>query len=134
MVEQSGKRRGRQRDRKREALWRRTLARQDRSGLTARAFCRREQLSEPSFYAWRREIARRDAEPRRNTPAGQPSAAKLHPPAFLPVVLAPGVSESGIVIELRGGRLLRLSESIPAARLAELVCALEAACAREIQP
>jgi hypothetical protein len=42
------------------AFWRVVLRKQRRSGLTARAFCRQEQLSEASYYAWRREIARRD--------------------------------------------------------------------------
>jgi hypothetical protein len=52
------------------------------------------------------------------------------PPAFLPVILngdPPPLESTGIVIELRGGRKLRLSESTPAARLAELVCAIEVA-------
>jgi hypothetical protein len=33
-----------------------------RSGLTGRDFCAEHDLSEPSFYAWRREIAARDEE------------------------------------------------------------------------
>lgn len=47
-----------------EQLWRDRLARQVRSGLTVREFCRREGLPEPSMYGWRRELARRDAERR----------------------------------------------------------------------
>jgi len=39
---------------------------------------------------------------------------------------APSAAEAGIVIELRGGRALRLPGSTPAARVAELVRALEA--------
>jgi hypothetical protein len=35
------------------------------SGLSVRGFCRREGLAESNFYAWRRTIVQRDAEPKR---------------------------------------------------------------------
>lgn len=44
-----------------EAFWRLVLSEQQQSGLSIRAFCAEEGLSEPSFYAWRREIRKRDA-------------------------------------------------------------------------
>ena len=50
------------RDESREVVWRRVLGRFSGSGLSVRAFCRRERLTEASFYAWRRTIAQRDAE------------------------------------------------------------------------
>ena len=50
------------RDAAKEQRWRRLLGRWRRSGLTVRAFCAEHGLSEPNFYAWRREIARRDEE------------------------------------------------------------------------
>lgn len=107
----------RNRDRNREAFWRGVLTRHGKSGLSARAFCRREQLSEPSFYAWRRTLAQRDA------------ADKQSPrPAFLPAAIRAAPAAGGaMVIELRGGRALKLPESMAAARLAELIHALEAA-------
>lgn len=37
-------------------LWRQRLARFDSSGLSATAFCAREAISLPSFYAWRRRL------------------------------------------------------------------------------
>lgn len=46
-----------------EAFWRGVLDRQRTSGLSVRRFCLREEISEASFYAWRREILRRNAEP-----------------------------------------------------------------------
>jgi hypothetical protein len=55
-------RRGYLRDAAKERFWRRVLKRQARSGLTGRAFCRREGLSEPSYYGWKRIIAERDVE------------------------------------------------------------------------
>ena len=45
-----------------EQFWRLVLEEHSRSGLTAREFCRRESISEPSFYSWRRKIRERDAE------------------------------------------------------------------------
>ena len=45
-----------------EQFWRLVLDEQAKSGLTVRAFCRQEGISEPSFYAWRRELAVRDGQ------------------------------------------------------------------------
>jgi len=50
------------RDPEKERAWRQAIKRQAKSGMTIRAFCRSEGLSEPSFHAWRRELNRRDAE------------------------------------------------------------------------
>jgi transposase-like protein len=105
-----------QRDSKREALWRGVLARQCGSGLSVRAFCRREKVSEPSFYAWRRVLRQRDQQRPR--------------PAFVPLMVRDHQGDDGgepITIDLRGGRVLRLPALIAAARLAELVHAIEAA-------
>ena len=44
-----------------EAFWRLVLEEFRASGLSIRAFCRREGLSEPSFFAWRRTFQERDA-------------------------------------------------------------------------
>lgn len=54
--------RGGRRDAAKEANWRRWVALQTSSGLNIRAFCQREQLSEASFYAWRKELMRRTTE------------------------------------------------------------------------
>lgn len=57
----------------REQFWRLVLEEHEKSGLNAREFCRRESISEPSFYAWRRKIRDRD------------SAAESPPVELLPV-------------------------------------------------
>jgi hypothetical protein len=106
----------RNRDVGREQAWRRRLAKQAASGLGVRAFCRREQLAESAFYAWRRTIAERDVEAR----------PELRRPAFVPaVVRGEPRREGSITIELAGRRVLRLPEAISAERVAELVEALE---------
>lgn len=45
-----------------EAFWRSKLLDQPRSGLNVRRFCERAGISQPSFYAWRREIQKRDVQ------------------------------------------------------------------------
>ena len=108
-----------QRDATKEAFWRDAIRRQANSGLSIREFCRRQQISESSFHERRRTFQERDAR--------RPAA----PPAFLPVVVreqrpVEATSDSGLVIELRGGRRLCLPGSTPATRVAELISALEA--------
>ena len=104
----------RRRDPEREVRWREVMARQAASGLSVRAFCRREEIAEAQFYAWRRTIARRDAEAADATPAFMPAMVTG-------LVAAP----PSIAVEWPGGRVLRLPESTPAERLAALVHALE---------
>ena len=48
--------------------WRRRLAKFDSSGLTVVDFCRREQVSQASFYYWSKRIPGRD----RSTTGGLP--------------------------------------------------------------
>ena len=110
-----------QRDAEKEAFWRDAIRRQTVSGLSVREFCRRQRLSEPSFYERRRTFLERDTR--------RPAT----PPAFVPLIVrdespaSPSAAESGIVIELRGGRALRLPGSMSARKVAELVRALEEA-------
>lgn len=111
-----------QRDPERERFWRETLKRQAGSGLTVRAFCAEEQLAETAFHAWRRVLRERDQE-RRGATAATPA------PAFVPVVVRPdGRREpdaAGIIIDLRGGRAMRLPTSMPTEQLARIVRAIE---------
>lgn len=119
------------RDAAKERFWRDALQRFAASGLGVRGFCRRENLAESAFYAWRRTIAQRDRSSPPPPPtssvvsAKAPGAAKR--PHFLPVLVSdPAPRHAAITLELLGGRVLRLPESIAAERLADLVAALEA--------
>ena len=98
---------------KREAWWRRVVAKQAGSGMSIRASCAKHGVKDPAFYWWRAELARRDATR---------SAA-----AFVPVVVEPAeaVPADGLKIELRGGRALRLPASLTMAKIGELVRAIE---------
>ena len=91
-----------------EKLWREHLARQAAGKLSIREYCARAGVSEPSFYAWRRELARRDAttgqraEPRKSQAASsrpasrqveaavRKSAAASHPANAAPLKPAAG--------------------------------------------
>jgi hypothetical protein len=117
------------RDPAKERHWRRVLGQWRRSGRTGRDFCAEQQLSEPSFYAWKREIARRDHEraartkaPMRTKASRRPAATAL--PAFLPVTVeAAGACALEVVVA--HGRLLRVRPGFDAAVLRRLLAVLE---------
>ena len=106
------------RDLTREARWRGLVAGQRKSGLSVRAFCSREQVTESAFYAWRREIGLRDQQ-----------KVAVRSPAFVPVMMSgmAAGSDGHIVIELRDGRVLRVPPGLLTVRITELVRAIEAA-------
>jgi hypothetical protein len=78
-----------------ERMWREVLRRWRQSDLTIRAFCAREGLSEPSFYQWRRELARRDRAAAKTARPGNHAAASV--PRFVPVEV---VAQTTTTIEI----------------------------------
>src|SRR5437016_6342129 len=83
------------RDRGKERFWRTMVRQWRRSGLSVRAFCEEQRLSEPSFYAWRRILRERDSEAVRFlavqvTAEPQTSAAADTAPGRLELVLSGG--------------------------------------------
>jgi len=77
-----------------ERFWRSMVKQQRQGGATIRTFCREQGISEPSFYAWRKELQRRDAE----RSAGARSAAVGRR-------VAAGESEGRLIpVEVVGGR------------------------------
>jgi transposase len=100
-----------------EAFWRMAIEEQATSGLSVREFCRREGIAEASFFAWRREIRRRDGS--------VDEAAELVPvqvvdklsPATVPS------SETGGLLEIvtPSGFTLRLDDHIEPAQLRALL-------------
>ena len=119
----------RERNSNREKFWRDMLTRFKASGLSVRTFCQQEQLSEPSFYGWRQTIRLRDEhrDVALNQPLSSRSAKRRRKPAaFVPVVVDQGSfsATAGMSLELRGGRTLRLSDSISIERVTALIRAL----------
>jgi transposase len=84
-----------------EDLWRQRLQRFERSGLSAVAFCAKEGVSAPSFYAWRQRLRQRTSEQVAGTARPADGAARLVPVRLLPLA-AP------VEVVLPGGLVLRL--------------------------
>ena len=102
------------RDPKLERRWRDLIARWERSDLTVRDFCADHSVSEPSFYAWRRELSARDREP---GPVIPPV------PTFVPVRVTP---PAGLEVVLPTGVIVRVPAGADPATVAQLVAALGA--------
>lgn len=125
----------------RERFWREVLDHFSASGLSIRAFCRREGLAESAFYAWRRELRLRDDKSGMGgtIPTRGQEVTIGTPAAFVPAVIAatslPSASSAcdeatfaapSIALEIIGGCVLRFHGATAAAQLAELVCHLQA--------
>ena len=91
-----------------EQFWRSAIGQWKQSGLSVRAFCAQRQLSQASFYAWRRELAKRDR-------AGSPTLK------FLPVQLR---ADLLLKIALPDGLVVRAPAAIEPIAVAALVRAL----------
>jgi transposase len=105
---------GKPRDPRKEQFWRRMLRQWQRSGLSVRAFCQQHGLSQPSFYAWRRTLADRDAQ-----------AVTFVPVEVLPESLPLPTSAGGLELLLAGGRVLRIGPAFDAPTLRRLLAVLE---------
>ena len=114
------------RDTAKEQHWRRLLRSWRRSGLTGRDFCSRNGLSEPSFYSWKREIARRDQEAVAKTVRAEKRLRGGRRPTFMQVTIAGGASDPSVIeVVVARGRLLRIRPGFDAATLRDLVRVLE---------
>jgi transposase-like protein len=93
------------------------IEQQERSGLSVAAFCRKQKVSPPSFYAWRRKWTQRQ------TPK---STRRQATPRFVPVRLPAAPAEfevrlpNGITVGVPGNFV-----EAPLATLLELVAKLE---------
>jgi hypothetical protein len=103
---------GRRRDGGLERGWRQHIEQQRSSGLSVRDYCDAHDLTESSFYLWRRTLAERDRE---------------STPAFVPVVItdAPRVEASPIEIRLAGGQRVRVRAGCDRKLLADVLAVLE---------
>lgn len=115
---------GPRRDAAKHRFWEGCIGRWRKSGLSVREFCRRESLSEPLFYSWRRELARREQcepDPR------QLSRPKPRRATFVPIeVVAPRFApKAGIEIVLPHGRRLRVRPGFDRVTLEAILDVLE---------
>lgn len=142
------KQKGPQRDLEKQRFWQHQVRQWRRSGQSIREYCRENALSEPSFYAWRRELARRRqasavtgrarGATRAHRGAGSRTGPAGVPTAFLPVrVVTPGTGEAGrghptaveaaggVEILLAQGRTLRVRTGFDRQTLADVLVVLE---------
>ncbi|SRR6266403_178512 len=102
---------------RKEQFWRRQVRRWRGSGLSVRAFCAEQGLSEPSFYVWRRRLTEREA-----------AAVQFVPLTVTPEVrTATGADGSAGALELvlGSGRRLRIGSGFDGLTLARLLVLLE---------
>jgi hypothetical protein len=99
-----------------EQYWRAMLRRWHDSGLSVRAFCEEHGLAVPSFYAWRRTLAQRDAAVR-FVPVQVTAEPELR-------TMAAG-SPSGLELVLAADRRLRIAPGFDAPTLRRLLALLE---------
>lgn len=100
---------GPRRDTDKERFWRARVVQWRRSGLPVRKFCRREGLSEPLFYSWRRELARREMSASLAGEVTRQEPAKATPFVPVRIVAPPPVSQAtAIEIVLSRGRRVRV--------------------------
>jgi len=110
-----------------EACWRERLQSQAGSEISVRAFCRREGLSEPSFYSWRRELGKRD----RQRAAGaddRMTRAAAGSAGLVSVDVIGVLGEATLEIAIDGGVVIRLREE---ASVETLQRVLAAACRQQ---
>jgi transposase-like protein len=111
--------------RERESHWQNVLARQASSGISVAEFCRRESISAPALYAWRRKLRGETGNsgdegesPRRRASAVEGSGARLLP------VRIESRSSASLRILLPGGVCVEAPCGMSPAALVEVVRAL----------
>ena len=96
------------------------------SGLSIRAFCEREGLPEPSFYAWRKRLAANETVSLK-TASNDIAVDRLVPVRIVPEDRSQHVvKQVSAAMEIRtpSGYTLRLDENVEIHRLNALLCAL----------
>jgi transposase-like protein len=118
------------RDCSKEQFWRRILRQWRRSGLRVRDFCAEHDLTEPSFYAWRRIVADRDqeaarvrAEPERDSIPH--AAVSDDTPMFVPLRVIDESTQTAFEVVLERGRVVRVLRGFDADTLRQLLAVLE---------
>lgn len=72
-----------------EQHWREVVDGWRRSGGSVRQWCSERQISEPSFYSWRRVLAERAAAAVNQEHGGKATRRHISPAAMLPVEIVP---------------------------------------------
>ena len=108
------------RDPVKERTWRKYMADQAASGLSASTFCQDQGLNVNNFGRWRLEIARRDREV-------QVPAKSANPFVPIQIVALPQI-DIGLEILLPGNAVIKVTDESPLKLLARVLMALEVQC------
>ena len=100
----------------RRALWTERLDRFQSANLTVAEFCRRELVSVPSFYNWKKRLSHSSTSKR---PVKRDSQAD---PKFTPLVLNTDTSKTKL--NLPGGASIELARTIGRVHLTDLIAAV----------
>ena len=92
--------------------------------MTVRAFCAEHQVSEPSFYSWRRSIAERDQRVTVSVPTVGDDDAHDQP-LFVPLRVVPTATGMAFEVVLGQGRVVRVPACFDPAALRQLLAVLE---------
>jgi|ERR1700677_1433677 hypothetical protein len=124
--------RTRRRNEEKEQFWREVLRGHASSGLSVRQYCIDRGVSEASFFAWRREEARRAAatesvKSSRRRSGIQATDKRPAPLRFAKVQITPSELASGVSIEivLPTGTRVRVPRGVCPATLRDVLAALE---------
>lgn len=112
------RRKGPARSRQREEYWRRIVSRQPASGQSIRDWCVRHEVTEASFYAWRRTLAQRGIL--------RSASAKMHRAQVVAVEMAAGPNTSGAPLRLIVGEFrIEIASGFDEGTLRRLISALQ---------
>ena len=110
-----------------EQYWREVIDGWRRSGGSVWQWSSQRQISEPSFYCWRRTLSQQDAAVEREQPLRGKSRRKSAPAAMIPVEIIPPSSQQQLApldITLHGGIHLLVRAHWQATLLREALAAL----------
>jgi len=111
----------RMRSEAKERLWREQVTSWQRSGLSIRLYCQQHQLNEPNFYAWRRELARRDEVG--GIPAQPVQRVKPSSVTWMPLTVEPSTVPV-VEVQLPTGAILRVPSGVESVTLERILKAL----------
>jgi len=122
----------RMRSEAKERLWREQVSLWQRSGLTIRQYCLQHHVNEPNFYAWRRELARRDEVA--VAPAPSASRAKAASITWMPVTITSSTPPM-VEVQLPTGTVLRVPAGVESMTLERILTALhQVSSIQEVRP
>ena len=117
----------RQLDLGKQQLWLGRIERWQRSQLTVRDFCTRHQLSEPSFYSWRRLLTERGLLSPAGAATAEPNAdsGPTATPLFVTATLADSAAPpQPLELLLPDGLTVRVAAGFDATTLRQLLALL----------